>query len=453
MSLAVVPAHLLPSSRSKPATSLKGQEKSLLVNDLPAATSGTLSSAAGEVRETSCLALAGINSSESSQKLGKNDHFRVFNVSTETSSGSTSISLLSKNELLSPTTDVESYQRLICTKGLLAAIASGGGLAPAAGSEIVVVALPDLDLKRRIRLPGKDEAADLDLSDAGLLVYCTAKDIFVTSINGKDGGDPRKLTWQSTPTTKGSLRSVRFCGSPGHIVVALNYPHRAGSELLLIDATSDGKILTRKKLHKNIKAVTGMDAVSFGPHQEVVAIAGADQSVEILVIENDTVVAVKAFRDVHPFQITRVAFSPAPRPLLVPRKGSNSIRLATTSIGNTVVVFTLPLISGKDGRWKFLRGSLVVKQTVFSVLLSLIGVVIFAVVLQLMFEARAGLPLPMERNAIISRFNEVLGAKRAETAILKEAFTVLKEVDNGDDEADYAPHTVIVEEVVMATLV
>jgi hypothetical protein len=45
------------------------------------------------------------------------------------------------------------------------------------------------------------------------------------------------------------------------------------------------------------------------------------------------------------------------------------------------------------------------------------------------------LPLPMERNAILSRFNEVLGAKTAETAMpeVEEPFMVLKEVENGDD--------------------
>lgn len=42
------------------------------------------------------------------------------------------------------------------------------------------------------------------------------------------------------------------------LVAVLNHPQRIGSELLLIDATCDGKLLTRKKLRKNIKAVTGM---------------------------------------------------------------------------------------------------------------------------------------------------------------------------------------------------
>lgn len=455
MSLAVVPMPLSSSEKKSPP-----------ISDLSASVSGT-HDAAGDDEVTTWLALAGINSSESSLLSGKNDHFRVFNVATGTSSDSTSISLLSKNEVFSSTTEVESYQRLLCTKGSLAAIASGGGLALTAGSEIVVVGVPDLGLKQRMRLPGKDEVADLDLSEGGLLLYCTAKDIFVISANGKDEEEPRKLAWQSTPPTKGNFRSVRFCSSRKRIVAVLNYPQRTGSELLLIDATGNGKLLAQKKLHKNIRAVTGMDAVSLGPHQQIVAVAGADQTVEILVVENDKIETVKTFRDVHPFQITKVAFSPAPRSSSpAPGKRPDAVRLATTSIGNTVVVFTLPLASGSDGRWCLFRGSSVVKQTVFSVLLSLIGVVIFAVVLQLMFEARAGLPLPMERNAILSRFNEVLGAKtagapapesgpsmvREERASEPESdpSTVPEEVENGDAES---VHTIVVEEVVTETLI
>lgn len=452
MSLAIVPTPLYSPSLEK---------RPLPISGLSVSTSGAHKP---EEEELTWLALAGINSSESSQESGKNDHFRVFNVVTGTSSNSASISLLSKNEIFSSTTEVESYQRLLCTKGSLAAIASGGGLALTTNSEIVVIGVPDLGLKRRIRLPGNDEAADLDLSEGdGLLAYCTTKDIFITSTNGKDDDAPTMLAWQATPPIQGNLRSVRFCSSQKRIVVALNYPQRAGSELLLIDATGSGRILARKKLHRNIRAATGMDAISLGPHQQIVAVAGADQTVEILIVENDKIEAVKTFRDVHPFQITKVVFSPVPRSSSGEKP--HTIRLATTSMGNTVVVFTLPVVSEGDRHWSLFRGSSVAKQTVFSVLLSLIGVVIFAAALQLMFEARAGLPLPMERNAILSRFNEVLGAKMTggpvpgsgpgsgpsiavEEGVGFDPYMVPEEVESGDGESG---DTVVLEEVARKT--
>ncbi|RPB10091.1 hypothetical protein P167DRAFT_576508 [Morchella conica CCBAS932] len=426
MSLAVVPKNSsLSPSEEKSHQSKK--RKTVPPNDPSTNTSETHETTLDECEERSWLALAGINSSESAQQAGKNDHFRVFRVSAETPD-SASISLASQHEFFSSTVDVGSYQRLIRTNGSVAAIGSGAGLVSKAASEVVILDTPSLDIKRRIRLPGKEECADLDLSAGGLVVYCTAKEIFVTSTIGKDGGEPpRKITWQSSTSMKGSLRSVRFCG-PECIVAVLNHPARTGSELLLIDITGSGKCLARKNLHKNVKAATAMDAISLGPHQTIVSIAGADQSVEVLVVENYKIATVKTFREVHPFQITKVAFSPVP-------VAHEHIQLASTSIANTVVVFTLPLVSGHNGHRSLLRGSSIVKQTFLSVFLSLIGVVIFAVVLQLMFEARAGLPLPMERNAILSRFNEVLGAKTAETAMpeVEEPFMVLKEVENGDD--------------------
>lgn len=426
MSLAVVPEN---SSLSPPEEKSHQSKKRKTVppNDPPTNTSEAHETTLDECEERSWLALTGINSSESVQQAGKNDHFRVFRVSAETLD-SASISLASQHEFFSSAVDVGSYQRLIRTNGSVAAIGSGAGLVSRAASEVVILDTPSLDIKRRIRLPGKEECADLDLSAGGLVVYCTAKEIFVTSTIGKDGDEPpRKITWQSSTSMKGSLRSVRFCG-PECIVAVLNHPARTGSELLLIDITGSGKCLARKNLHKNVKATTAMDAISLGPHQTIVSIAGADQSVEVLVVENYKIATVKTFREVHPFQITKVAFSPVP-------VAHEHIQLASTSIANTVVVFTLPLVSGHNGHRSLLRGSSIVKQTFLSVFLSLIGVVIFAVVLQLMFEARAGLPLPMERNAILSRFNEVLGAKTAETAMpeVEEPFMVLKEVGNGDD--------------------
>jgi hypothetical protein len=63
------------------------------------------------------------------------------------------------------------------------------------------------------------------------------------------------------------------------------------------------------------------------------------------------------------------------------------IRLATTSIGNTVVVHTLPLVAPKDG-YTLLSSSAVATQTAISILLSLIAVVAFV---QVILVTRGGL--------------------------------------------------------------
>lgn len=330
--------------------------------------------------------LAGINSSEAQQCEGKNEHFRVFSVAPEDNA----ISAVMQRQLFTPTMTADVYQRVLRTRGPLAAAASGGGKH---GFEVVLVSTGDFSLKRRI--PTETEVADLDLAEDGTLVHCTSKDILITS--GSGSSTPTKLNFQTTPAIPGTLRTIRFLGRD-RIVAIINAPQRSGSELLLLDATTGG-IVARRKLHKGIGAATSLDtvALSTASGDGIIAVAGADQSVEVLVVDDGArLETAHVFKDVHPFQISKVVFSPAPAPPAVATDDDETpqqqvIRLATTSIGNTVVVHTLPLIvSGKDG-YALLRSGAVLRQTAISVLLSLVAVVVFAALLQLVFVARGGL--------------------------------------------------------------
>lgn len=349
----------------------------------------------GEKLQTIRL-LAGINSSEKQQLNGSNEHFRVFNINPQL----TSITPHSSLQLFTPAKGtVDAYQRVLRTRGPLAALASGGGKS---AFEIVVVSSTDFSVRRRIGI--ETEVADLDLDLDGNLVYCTNKEIFTVPASAPATADPKKLAWQPTTPLSGTLRSLRLLGR-SRIIAVLNAPQRTGSELLIIDAAT-GSIVIRRKLHKGIRAVTGLDVVELSANNGAIAVAGADQSVEILALENGRIKAVKTFRNVHPFQISKVAFSPAPAtrmPAATPaavavdeeeeeeEEKAGVIRLATTSIGNTAVVFTLPLIASSKGGYYLLRSSAVAKQTVISVILSLLTVLVFAVVLQVVFVARGGM--------------------------------------------------------------
>lgn len=338
------------------------------------------------------LLLAGINSSEAQQREGTNEHFRVFSVAAGSDNA---ISPVSRGQLFTPTT-TDVYQRVLRTRGSLAAAASGGGKS---GFEVVVVSTDDFAVKRRIST--ETEVADLDLAEDGTLVYCTSKEIFTTA--GSGASTPKKLNFQTTPAIPGTLRAIRFL-SRERMVAVINAPQRSGSEILLLDATSGG-IVARRKLHKGVGAVTSLDVVSLSPTggEGAIAVAGADQSVEILVAEDAARLhTAHVFKDLHPFQISKVVFSPAPEPPVVTHDAEDEetpqapqqhvIRVATTSIGNTVVVHTLPLIdSGKGRGYTLLRSGAVLRQTAISVLLSLIAVVVFAALLQMVFVARGGL--------------------------------------------------------------
>jgi hypothetical protein len=332
--------------------------------------------------------LAGINSAETQQlQEGINQHFRVFSIAA---GADNAITAETKKQLFASYKGADVYQRVLRARGSLAAVASGGGKS---NFELVVVSTSDYSVKRQLVLDS--EVADLDLSDdAATLAYCTAKELFVTPAAGKSA--PKKLNFQPTPPIPGAFRSLRFWGKD-RIVAVFNAPMRTGAELLLLDATT-GAIVARKKLHNGIKAVTGLDVADLGGSCAI-AVSGADQSLEILSFEasGNKIKRAQLFREVHPFQISKVVLSPTPPPptpaaAAVEEKEETPhvIRVATTSVGNSVVVHTLPLVSTGSG-YALLRSGAVAKQTAISVLLSLVAIVAFAVLLQVVFVARGGM--------------------------------------------------------------
>ncbi|PWW72840.1 hypothetical protein C7212DRAFT_285698 [Tuber magnatum] len=319
-------------------------------------------------------ALVGINSS---QKAKSNEHFRVFDVPREGE-----ISLVSKHALFSQV-DAETYQRLVRVdgEGKIAVIASASGLAPALAAEVVVIDVSCLNVRRRIRLPGKEEVGDVDISrDGKRVAYCSLGDIYVASTEKEEQGlEPIALKWKSSDRPKGSFRAVRFSNND-RLVAVYNLSGRSGAVILLIDAS--GEIISKRNAHGGAKAVTSMDSLMLSPTSTLLAVAGADQSVQLFLVEGPikTIKTVKTFKNVHSFQITKLAFSPLP-------PFGATVKLATTSMDNSVVVFSIPVFE-TEGKWQLRQTSM--KLTAFLVLISLIGVVVFAVALQLMFNARAG---------------------------------------------------------------
>lgn len=356
--------------------------------------------------------LAGINSSEQEQLAGKNEHFRVFSVSPS------AVEPISKHQLFRPSSKPDIYQRVLRTLGSLAAIATGA-TGRSTDHEVVVVSTRDFTVKKRVAC--SVEVADLDLAEDGGLVYCTDKEIFAVP---PASNTPTKLNFQlssSSAPISGKLRSLRYLTPKReHLVVVVNAPKRTGAEVFLISANT-GSTISRKKLHSGAKAATGLDVVTLSDSGGAMAVAGADQSVELLVVCGARIRHVRLFRQVHPFQISKVAFSPAPPPPPPPSSSASVeleeedenaqiVRLATISIGHTVVVYTLPLVRTKGG---YKLCSTTKTQTAISVLLSLVAVVVFAAVLQAVFVARGGLT--------VNDFMERLPKMHAERPVVAES--------------------------------
>ncbi|GES66957.1 glycyl-tRNA synthetase [Aspergillus terreus] len=262
----------------------------------------------------------------------------------------------------------------------VAAIATG--LAPS--GEIVffhAVTTPSAaDVIGRIRLDSDEEAEDVDITDLEepnrfQVAYTNGVDVFTCQISSetRSNAAPDVKHVYSVPLsekggrkTRPKFRALRFL-SPTTLLLLQNAPDRKGCELVLLELHDPAlsldehapaaTVLRRKKLRSSIKIGLGLDVCSLGANpagqqQTVVAVSGSDQSIEILTLEHDaqrrrytTPRSYTTLRDVHPFSMTKLCFSHYAPPALPvsPETPPQYIKLASVSMGNTVVVHTFPL--------------------------------------------------------------------------------------------------------------
>ena len=247
---------------------------------------------------------------------------------------------------------------------------------------------------QRIVPAGGAEAADLAITELQKelfsLVYCTDHDVYAIAINYDfeserprgNLSEPRAIYTIPQPHAASKLvrptfRALRFLTSE-YLLLLQNLPGRTGAELLILRLfpSTSGEIVARRTLPRRIKAATGLDVCVLdadgetGARQIVIAVIGQDITVEVMTIDylGNKQNALGKFhtfitlRDVHPHQMTGVVFAPfhAPRrssisngsgidgssrngksisqPSTPVEKGPQFLRLATVSMGNTVVV-------------------------------------------------------------------------------------------------------------------
>jgi glycyl-tRNA synthetase len=269
---------------------------------------------------------------------------------------------------LSPWKDAESPR--------VAAIATG--LAPS--GEIVLFRATSTpgtsDIIGRIRLDSDEEAEDVDITglDDGtfLIAYTNGVDVFTCQVSSstRSNASPDVYRVYSTPLpevtlrTRPKFRALRFL-SLSTLLLLRNTPDRKGCELVLLDlhqtpfskTKSSATIIHRKKLRKAIKIGLGLDVCNLGSNvenqeQTIVAVSGSDQSIEILTLEYNPrrrgygkLRPYTTLVDVHPFSMTKICFSPftPPQSPVTPETPPQYVKLASVSMGNTVVVHTFPL--------------------------------------------------------------------------------------------------------------
>ena len=418
--------------------------------DLSREEDSVTSLAIAQATDSSITAYVGINSSQAEQEAGKNEHLRSFRLyhpprkaekeeKQETgkpaqTSGKTEA--LGKTSFFKPSTAArkETYQRITrlppprkSQSQQIAAIATG--LAPE--SEIVLfraVSAPQKsDEVARISLE-KKEAADLDLTHLGeessdyILAFCTDTEVYTQKIsNDKADSEETPMFAYGVPPPDASarsparpkFRSMRFL-SPRHILLLQNLPQRSGAELLILKLCGDGslgQVTLQKRLSSMTKAAVGLDICCLskspaGEFQVVAAIAGQSGSIEIFTLEYNPSKGFTSFcpfatlKSVHPSSITAIRFSnfiPPPTPVSKDTP-AQQIKLASVSVSQCVVVYTLPLQPHPPTKSKTPRyilappGTSDTTQAIFSVFMAALVIAIAALLLQAFTEIRGGVP-------------------------------------------------------------
>ncbi|KGO36261.1 hypothetical protein PEX1_029710 [Penicillium expansum] len=311
------------------------------------------------------------------------------------------------------------------------------GLAPS--GEIVLFRATETpsekDIIGRIQLSGNEEAEDLDFvslehdlektDDAHgrfLMAYTNGPDVMVGEISSSSRPnsslDVRSVYTIPLPasgarTARPKFRALRFL-SPRTLLLLLNAPNRGGSELVLLQlpSTDSGKskILRRRKLPRTVKIGLGLDICQLGTNpqgqqQTVIAASGSDNSIPVFTIEYGPNRGYSNFRpyttlhDVHPFSMTKLTFSTfiAPAHPVTPDVGPQNIKLASVSMGNTVVVHTFPLspfpTSSRTPRYVLVTpGPAEIWELVYSIILLLFSIAAICVAMLAFAEIRGGTP-------------------------------------------------------------
>jgi glycyl-tRNA synthetase len=291
------------------------------------------------------------------------------------------------------------------------------------------------DIIGRIQLGSNEEAEDLDFvslerdsektDDAHgrfLVAYTNGTDVMVgelsSSSRSNSSPDVRSVYTIPLPasgarTGRPKFRALRFL-SPRTLLLLQNAPNRGGSEVILLQLpsakSSKSQILQRRKLPRTVKIGLGLDICQLGTNpqgqqQTVIAVSGSDNSITLFTLEYGPKRGYSKFRpyatlrDVHPFSMTKLTFSTfiAPTHPVTPEVGPQNIKLASVSMGNTVVVHTFPLspfpTSSHTPRYVLVTpGPAEIWELVYSIVVLLFSLFAICLAMLAFTEIRGGTP-------------------------------------------------------------
>ncbi|KAE8450191.1 hypothetical protein EG329_006972 [Mollisiaceae sp. DMI_Dod_QoI] len=417
--------------------------------------------AVGAKKGKATLVFAGVNSSPADVEKGTNAHFRVLGIEPPRkgkgkgkTSGAESILELSRSSLFQGR-EKDAYQRItrlskpFANQPQLGAVATG----LAKTSEIVLfdtsATAPPVS---RGAVETSKEAVDVDFIQTGdgkyILGYCDEHDIYIKEISqNPDKEDPECI--YITPATRGvekpttpKFRAMRFL-TKEFLIMLTNIHSNGGVVLQIFRIPPSGKgqcrLAQSLRLPDRIKKATGIAICNLTPPtkpsepqgytQFVIAVAGHDISLSLFKVDFQVaggismVTSIKSFRtfkNVHPLQITALAFSnftPPTHPITASTP-PQYLKLASVGISNTVVVHTFPLfpvpLSMKRGQSTTPRYVVALPSTAaafgMGIILSVLGIALAAIFIQGILEIRGGVPVYLNvRKNLPVVWQEALG--------------------------------------------
>jgi len=392
------------------------------------------------------MVYAGVNAGPKDVERGKNEHFRGYALGRRQKSAKPTIQEVSRDRLFA-SKDKAAYQRVL---RLARPSAEGRQLGAAATGfadppELAIfdVAGGEKTVGTRGVIQLEKEAEDVDIIQTGAedysVAYCDNHRVYLKTISASpDDEDPICIYTMPGAEAPGKpslpvFRSLRFL-TPSFIAVLINQPSRSGALLrvLRITPSASGPIARASQallLPSRVVQATALSVCNlFAPETPGEAqantqflVAVADQSSISLVALDYQVSGANAIvtqprlltriKDVHPLQITGLAFAPFPA-MLAKARAPQVLRLASVSVGNTAVVLSVPLFK-PTGAAHYRVAIAPVAQLGITPrqLVSVLAVLAFAALAQMILELSGMSPA-------------VLRAEERLPAVLREYFTL-----------------------------
>lgn len=389
------------------------------------------------------LVYAGVNTSPADVAKGLNAHFRVLRIepSSKKPKGAKNLTTESISEYsraaLFQGREKESYQRITRLSKPYPNLPQLGAVATglAKSSEIVVfdtsTTAPPVS---RGAIENSKEAEDVDFIQTGdeeyIFAYCDEHDIYIKKITSEADKEAPECIY-ITPATRGSekpttpkFRAMRFL-SKDLLIMLTNIHSNGGAVLQIFRIPPSGKgqcrLAQSLRLPSRITKATGLAVCNLTPPripseeqaytQFIIAVAGHDISLNLFKVDFQAAAGIsvvssiklfRTFRNVHPLQITSLAFSnftPPAQPITA-NTPPQYLKLASVGVSNTVVVHTFPLfpvpLSVKRGQSTTPRYVIALPSATaafgMGLIISFIGIALVAIFIQGFLEIKGGVP-------------------------------------------------------------